>query len=387
MDGADAAAVRQTRHFARGDFAAGVAASLIRLGVRGVVAAGWAVGDDAAGLFARQFYQALLEGKAFGDAVYIARRETYRFESSGEARGNTWAAYQCYGDPDWTLRLGTRSPGGAAGSVPPRTRPAVRHGAMPSAPALALVLDSLAVDARWTPSSRERVRLELAELEQQCAAEMGQVGAVAEAFALVHELTGGFDAAIRWYARALHAADGTASMRVGHRWDELLTRGEFQGAVKGPVALFDLAKRAGTPGAWWQAAASACRWIMVSDAGGRPEGTAVADLRGVVQACGHGLALAPDAPARRAALRYWKLFAELRLLLELGMPGTACAGARPSRRRGGADATESAADEVGRSAPEAPLQGLAGTLVRFWHAVIRHDDANATRQEIGRAHV
>jgi hypothetical protein len=41
---------------------------------------------------------ALLGGRRFIDAVAEARQEAYKSE------GNTWAAYQCYGDPDWVFR-------------------------------------------------------------------------------------------------------------------------------------------------------------------------------------------------------------------------------------------------------------------------------------------
>lgn len=79
--------------------AANVATELIRMGVLAVVAAGWAVDDDAAQMFAETFYREMLAGVAFGRAVHRARRET--FEAFPGA--NTWGAYQCYGDPAFTL--------------------------------------------------------------------------------------------------------------------------------------------------------------------------------------------------------------------------------------------------------------------------------------------
>ena len=82
----------------RASFAASVARELIEIGVRCVIAAGWAIDDGAAKEFARTFYTRLLAGERFIDAVADARRAAYAFE------GNTWAAYQCYGDPDWRLR-------------------------------------------------------------------------------------------------------------------------------------------------------------------------------------------------------------------------------------------------------------------------------------------
>src|SRR5206468_1737067 len=73
-------------------FASGVARKLIDIGVRCVVAAGWAVDDTAATNFAKTFYAALLRGERFIDAVAHARR------AARDSSGNTWAAYQCYGD-------------------------------------------------------------------------------------------------------------------------------------------------------------------------------------------------------------------------------------------------------------------------------------------------
>jgi tetratricopeptide (TPR) repeat protein len=84
------------------NLAANVATELIRMGVRGVVAAGWAVQDDAAALFAATFYREMLADSTFGQAVHAARAATY----AAHPEANTWGAYQCYGDPDFTLGKG-----------------------------------------------------------------------------------------------------------------------------------------------------------------------------------------------------------------------------------------------------------------------------------------
>jgi hypothetical protein len=82
----------------RARFASGLAEKLISIGVRCVIAAGWAVDDTAASTFATTFYESLLRGNRFIDAVADARARAY---SNDE---NTWAAYQCYGDADWIFR-------------------------------------------------------------------------------------------------------------------------------------------------------------------------------------------------------------------------------------------------------------------------------------------
>jgi hypothetical protein len=81
--------------------AANVGTQFIEMGVRAVVAAGWAIDDRAAKTFADTFYESMLAGAAFGDAVKAAREKTW----VGHSYANTWGAYQCYGDPEYRLRL------------------------------------------------------------------------------------------------------------------------------------------------------------------------------------------------------------------------------------------------------------------------------------------
>ena len=79
--------------------AANLAEEFIRMGVRVVIAAGWAVDDEAAAAFAQAIYSDMLAGASFGQATRAARKGIYeRF-----ATVNTWGAYQCYGDPDYRL--------------------------------------------------------------------------------------------------------------------------------------------------------------------------------------------------------------------------------------------------------------------------------------------
>lgn len=80
--------------------AASVARSLMGIGVRAVIAAGWAVEDEPAALFATTFYErAVGEGSGFADAVRTAREAARQASTS-----LTWAAYQCYGDPEFRLQ-------------------------------------------------------------------------------------------------------------------------------------------------------------------------------------------------------------------------------------------------------------------------------------------
>jgi tetratricopeptide (TPR) repeat protein len=180
-------------------FAANVAEELINIGVRCVIAAGWAVDDEPAMLFARSFYDVLLRGRPFVEAVEKAREETWRRHRGS----NTWAAYQCYGDPYWTY-------------VPERTEsaPLRRLPDVSSAEAMALQLGALVVAHAYEERPTDVLRAQVEQLESAYGARWGDEGAVATAFGAVYAEIGDFARAIDWYSRALEAEDGGASLRA-----------------------------------------------------------------------------------------------------------------------------------------------------------------------------
>jgi len=77
-----------------GELAANLATQCIEMGCKAVIAAGWAVDDQAASTFARTFYESMFKGYRFARAVQHARAETYRLHPNT----NTWGAFQAYGD-------------------------------------------------------------------------------------------------------------------------------------------------------------------------------------------------------------------------------------------------------------------------------------------------
>jgi CHAT domain-containing protein len=90
--------------------ASSLALQFIKMGSRAVVAAGWQVDDQAGLAFAQALYAGLLaDNRPFGEAVRLARVAVHQAHPGG----NTWGAYQCYGDPDWRL-ADTRSQRGYA---------------------------------------------------------------------------------------------------------------------------------------------------------------------------------------------------------------------------------------------------------------------------------
>jgi tetratricopeptide (TPR) repeat protein len=200
-------------NYDRARFAAGVAEELISIGVRCVIAAGWAVDDGAASAFATTFYGSLLSGRRFLDAVSDARKAALTFG------GNTWAAYQCYGDPDWTFRRDTSD----------AQRPSLedQYQAVLSASALERAVATLAVQSEFQNASPATQRDKLRFLEQktrETAPEWLARGDVAEAFGAAHAAADDLTGAIRWYEIAIAASDGTASLKAAEQLANLRAR-------------------------------------------------------------------------------------------------------------------------------------------------------------------
>jgi hypothetical protein len=186
-------------NYDRAQFASGVAHALIKGGVRCVVAAGWAVDDDAASVFAKAFYTALLAGARFIDAVAAAREKAYA------CSGNTWAAYQCYGDPDWQFRPAT----GDAQSPSPWLGQEL--GSIASAQSLLLALEQVAVQSEYQGKPADVQAARLRYLEATFGHYLDR-GDVAEAFGNAWSKSGHFAESITWYERARRAQDGRASL-------------------------------------------------------------------------------------------------------------------------------------------------------------------------------
>jgi hypothetical protein len=92
--------------------AAGLAREFMAIGVRALVAAAWPIEDAAASAFAETFYTELIAGRTLGDTVTRARNR-----AADLGGRETWAAYQCYGDPGFVLR-GARATLSAAVTEP-----------------------------------------------------------------------------------------------------------------------------------------------------------------------------------------------------------------------------------------------------------------------------
>jgi CHAT domain-containing protein len=198
----------------RASFAAGVAKQLIRIGVRCVVAAGWAVEDDAANRFAVSFYEALLRGDRFMDAVQAGRVAAYE----ASPQGNTWAAYQCYGDPEWVWQPDSRDTN--------RTAPALGQEfiGIASPVALTLALETLAVESATQGANAAKQRERIHFLEARFSDRWGGMGAVAEAFGVACAAATDTVRAVHWFGQAVAANDGSASVKSSEQLANLRAR-------------------------------------------------------------------------------------------------------------------------------------------------------------------
>jgi pimeloyl-ACP methyl ester carboxylesterase/tetratricopeptide (TPR) repeat protein len=209
------------KRYDRTHFASTVARGLIDIGVRCVIAAGWAVEDRVAAIFAKTFYAALLEGDRFIDAVARARI------AARNARGNTWAAYQCYGDPDWVLR---RS---GADAQKPQQRPVADEFAGVASPrGLCLALHTLQVRSEYQHAAADEQHVKIVHLESRFAEKWGKRGDVAEAFGTAWLAAGDLGQAVGWLKRAVEATDGTAAIRAIEQWANVTARLALQTAER-----------------------------------------------------------------------------------------------------------------------------------------------------------
>ena len=197
----------------RAQFASNIARELINIGVRCVIAAGWAVDDGAAKTFAQSFYEALLAGNRFIDAVAVARKAAYAFE------GNTWAAYQCYGDPEWQL---LRDNDQSKASKQPS---ADEFDTIGSITGLKLALATLQVQTKFQNYEPAYQLKRLANLENR-AKERGwqTANGVAELFAQAFAAAGDLGKAIEWYDTAVRDADGYVPFKALEQRDNLRVR-------------------------------------------------------------------------------------------------------------------------------------------------------------------
>lgn len=229
LAGRDAATA--LKPYDRAEFAANIAEELIQVGVRCVIAAGWAVEDGPAEKFATTFYASLLGGARFIEAVSTARTAAWR----ENPRGNTWAAYQCYGDPEWAWRRQ------AADGQKPASSVGDPFASVASPVSLQLALENLAIGSEYDTARPQPQLDKVRYLESRFASMWGGMGAIAEAFGLAYASVGEVGKAIEWYRIAVDAPDGSASFKVAEQLGNLLVR-RAEGASDPDLAAADFAE-------------------------------------------------------------------------------------------------------------------------------------------------
>jgi tetratricopeptide (TPR) repeat protein len=191
----------------RAELASGLATAFIEMGVRAVVAAGWAIDDRAAHTFSATFYECMVKGRTFGDAIQRARAETY----AAHPASNTWGAYQAYGDPEFALNdpESMDDLGGA-------------HRSEEEVVAQVEMIAARASVARGPDQLVLRQKLEI--LEGGLSSQSLRSGALSAALARAYGEFNDFARAIPLYERALSCESGQASWRDAEQLANLKVR-------------------------------------------------------------------------------------------------------------------------------------------------------------------
>lgn len=206
----------------RGDrprLAANLATQFIRMGAKAVIAAGWAVADDAAIAFAADFYTRLAAGEPFGYAVLGARQTVYQ-DHPGT---NTWGAYQCYGDPGWVIS-GQRPDDG-----PPPRWVAFQE--------MVADLENWSEDARASSKEDRRWLTDrIGQAQQGIAPSWSGKAELLAAFGRAWGEVDQFDQAIARYEEALRSEPVTVSIRAAEQLANLRARAAIRKLGDPPVS-------------------------------------------------------------------------------------------------------------------------------------------------------
>ncbi|MDD3519238.1 MAG: CHAT domain-containing protein, partial [Chromatiales bacterium] len=177
--------------------AANLATAFIEKGCKAVIAAGWAVDDQAASTFARAFYARMFEGRRFGAAVRLAREETH----ARHPHSNTWGAFQAYGDERYRFNAPKH------GEHTPRDYVHRSH----------LLADLDLLTARLSGAAqneRKDYERQLEDIEAAARGEELRCAEVHERFAVAWAELNRKDRAIDHYRAALAQEDAGASLRA-----------------------------------------------------------------------------------------------------------------------------------------------------------------------------
>lgn len=231
------------------ELAANLGLQFIRMGVKAVVAAGWAVDDAAANAFAVSFYTHLLRGETFGEAVRAAREEIWAHHPNV----NTWGAYQCYGDPGYRLY----------GEGVTRPRPSRRYHAPAELVAdldnhtewIRVQVKDKGEDPEVLEEMRAGIVAHFADIPDELRDTWLARGDVAAAVGFAWGETGAWEEGADWLDKALHAQQGDCPVRAveqcanyrvrlsGQRWQAMRSAGGMEGERQALVRDIEAAIR------------------------------------------------------------------------------------------------------------------------------------------------
>lgn len=199
--------------------AANLAVQFIRMGVKAVVASGWAVDDRAALAFAESFYGHLLAGETFGEAVRAAREEIWVQYPDV----NTWGAYQCYGDPSYRLH--------GNGQPSPRVQQQPFHSPIELVTVLHNLRESIRMEPREANDSGdvlESYRQAISDLTERIPEGLKESwqkrGEVAAAYGFVWGELGDYAKAVEWLEQSLKAEQGDVQVRAVEQYANFQVR-------------------------------------------------------------------------------------------------------------------------------------------------------------------
>jgi hypothetical protein len=169
--------------------------------------------------------------------VSRARTAAHRFD------GNTWAAYQCYGDPDWKLVEDN-------GDWKAATPPANEFDVIASIAGLELALRTLIVESTYQKRYEPAVQLQRLERLKARWLKMGWPAGkgIGELFAEAHAAAGDLPGAIAWYDLALGSATGDASIQAFEQRSNLRVRYAWASVESAQRALDALKPNPGRTG-------------------------------------------------------------------------------------------------------------------------------------------
>lgn len=192
--------------------AANLATQFISIGVRVVIAAGWAVDDKAGQAFAMTLYKGLLKGKPLGQAVLDARIQTYETFKGVD----TWGAFQIYGDSDFYLTERS-DPTDVPDNV---TDDSIQFYDRAEA---VVALENLVGDflLATTAKSVERLRQKLKNIEVALPQQWKSYSDLLAALGWAYSESGQIDKAINYYELAIKSSQSTMPISSIERLGEL----------------------------------------------------------------------------------------------------------------------------------------------------------------------